>query len=212
MNILILCKANYCRSPVCEKILDSLLDDSYIVSSRGIIEYTSPSMHQESIDFLDSKGYNNLFHNPKKVAYSELNTADIILVGVSRTSKTPTSIYLANRGIKTANIPFIDGISLPNELYNLRNPLIIGLIATPERVVQIRKNRLMALNESGDTNYIDKRSVSDEIIKAKKIFEKNNWPVIDVTRRSIEETAAEIMSLLRQRKLEHNENENNSSI
>lgn len=78
MNILILCKANYCRSPVCEKILDSLLDDSYIVSSRGIIEYTSPSMHQESIDFLDSKGYNNLFHNPKKVAYSELNTADII--------------------------------------------------------------------------------------------------------------------------------------
>ena len=142
----------------------------------------------------------------------DLNIADIILVGVSRTSKTPTSIYLANRGIKTANIPFIDGIALPDELYNVRTPLIIGLIATPERIVQIRKNRLMALNESGDTNYINKRSVSDEIIKAKKIFEKNNWPVIDVTRRSIEETAAEIMSLLRQRKLKHNENENHPSI
>ena len=191
------------------EVVHKSLSSIYGIKADAIIG-GQHELNTEYFERIDAMNYT--LANDDGAISEDLNTADIILVGVSRTSKTPTSIYLANRGIKTANIPFIDGISLPNELYNLRNPLIIGLIATPERVVQIRKNRLMALNESGDTNYIDKRSVSDEIIKAKKIFEKNNWPVIDVTRRSIEETAAEIMSLLRQRKLEHNENENNSSI
>ena len=129
----------------------------------------------------------------------DLNAADIILIGVSRTSKTPTSIYLANRGIKTANIPFVNNIPLPPELDNVKHPMIVGLVATPERIIQIRKNRLMALNAKDDSNYVDKRLVSEEILKAKKLFENNNWPVIDVTRKSIEETAAEIMLLLRGR-------------
>ena len=129
----------------------------------------------------------------------DLNAADIILIGVSRTSKTPTSIYLANRGIKTANIPFVNNIPLPPQLGSVKHPMIVGLVATPERIIQIRKNRLMALNAKDDSNYVDKRLVSEEILKAKKLFENNNWPVIDVTRKSIEETAAEIMLLLRGR-------------
>ena len=133
------------------------------------------------------------------VISGDLNAADVILVGVSRTSKTPTSIYLANRGIKTANIPFVNNIPLPHELTVVKHPLIVGLVATPERIIQIRKNRLMALNAKDDSSYVDKRFVSEEIVKAKKLFESSNWPVIDVTRKSIEETAAEVMLLLRAR-------------
>lgn len=191
------------------EIVHKSLSNIYKIKADTIIG-GQHELNTEYFERIDAMNYT--LANDDGAISEDLNIADIILVGVSRTSKTPTSIYLANRGIKTANIPFIDGIALPNELYNVTTPLIIGLIATPERIVQIRKNRLIALNESGDTNYIDKRSVSDEIIKAKKIFGKNNWPVIDVTRRSIEETAAEIMSLLRQRKLKHNENENYPSI
>jgi regulator of PEP synthase PpsR (kinase-PPPase family) len=134
-----------------------------------------------------------------------LNEADIILVGVSRTSKTPTSIYLANHGMKTANVPFVLDIPLPDDLEQLKEPLIIGLIASPERIVQIRKNRLVSLNAGHDSDYVDKDVVSREMILAKRLFAKNNWPIIDVTRRSIEETAASIMNYHRSRKNEQND-------
>lgn len=127
----------------------------------------------------------------------DVDKADIVLVGVSRTSKTPTSIYLANRGIKTANVPFVAGIALPSELETATNPLIVGLIATPERIVQIRRNRLLSLNANDDTDYVDKDAVTQEMKEAKSLFARNGWPVIDVTRRSIEETAAAIMDLRR---------------
>jgi len=122
-----------------------------------------------------------------------LEQADVILLGVSRTSKTPTSIYLANRGIKTANIPLVPNVPLPSIILNLQNPLIVGLLASPERIVQIRQNRLLALNVDQETPYVDRSSVAEEIAHSKRLFAEKGWPVIDVTRRSIEETAAAII-------------------
>ena len=154
-------------------------------------------LNTEYFERIDAMNY-TLAHDDGVIS-GDLNAADVILVGVSRTSKTPTSIYLANRGIKTANIPFVNNIPLPHELAVVKHPLIVGLVATPERIIQIRKNRLMALNAKDDSSYVDKRLVSEEIVKAKKLFESSDWPVIDVTRKSIEETAAEVMLLLRAR-------------
>jgi [pyruvate, water dikinase]-phosphate phosphotransferase / [pyruvate, water dikinase] kinase len=130
-----------------------------------------------------------------------LEEADIVLVGVSRTSKTPTSIYLANRGIRTANIPLVPGIPLPKELEKLSKPLIVSLHATPERLIQVRQNRLLGLGApttDADT-YIDKQSVTDEVMFARKLSARHGWAQLDVTRRSIEETAAAIMKLLSDR-------------
>ncbi len=124
-----------------------------------------------------------------------MEEADVLLLGVSRTSKTPTSIYLANRGIKTANIPMVPNIPLPPGIQTLKNPLIVGLIASPERIVQIRQNRLLSLNASDETAYVDRMSVAEEIAHSRRLFVQNGWPVIDVTRRSIEETAAAIIDL-----------------
>lgn len=130
-----------------------------------------------------------------------IEQADIILVGISRTSKTPTSIYLANRGIKTANVPMVPGIPLPEVLTTLARPLIVGLVASPERIVQIRQNRLLSLNASDDTSYVDRSSVTEEVTQSRRIFSNFNWPVIDVTRKSIEETAAAILDLYRNHRL-----------
>jgi regulator of PEP synthase PpsR (kinase-PPPase family) len=127
----------------------------------------------------------------------DLDGADIILVGISRTSKTPTSIYLANRGYKTANVPLVPNIPLPEQLTEVKKPLVVGLVASPERIAQIRQNRLLALNASEDTPYIDKTSIAEEIIYSRRLCARNNWPIIDVTRRSIEETAAAIIDLYR---------------
>jgi regulator of PEP synthase PpsR (kinase-PPPase family) len=130
-----------------------------------------------------------------------LEQADVILVGISRTSKTPTSIYLANRGIKTANVPMVPGIPLPEALAHLTKPLVVGLVASPERIVQIRQNRLLSLNASDDSTYVDKSFVADEVAQSRKIFDRHGWPVIDVTRKSIEETAAGVLDLYRNHRL-----------
>jgi regulator of PEP synthase PpsR (kinase-PPPase family) len=124
-----------------------------------------------------------------------LDLADVVLVGVSRTSKTPTCIYLANRGVKAANIPIVLGIALPPELDLVKRPLVVGLIASPERLIQIRKNRLLSLNEETETEYVDLDSVRAEVAFARRHFTEKGWPVIDVTRRSIEETAAAVLAL-----------------
>ena len=129
-----------------------------------------------------------------------LNDADIVLIGVSRTSKTPTSIYLANRGIKVANIPIVRGIQAPKELGDLTRPLVIGLVATIERIAQIRRNRLLSLNEAEETTYVDKKAIADELNYARQLCDMYDWPIIDVSRRSIEETAAAILSLYNDRK------------
>ncbi|HEX4765954.1 MAG TPA: pyruvate, water dikinase regulatory protein [Lichenihabitans sp.] len=121
--------------------------------------------------------------------------ADVLLLGVSRTSKTPTSIYLANRGIKTANIPLVPNVPLPPVIFRFKTPLIVGLIASPERIVQIRQNRLLSLNANDETPYVDRVSVAEEVAQSRRLFAQHAWPVIDVTRRSIEETAAAIIDL-----------------
>jgi regulator of PEP synthase PpsR (kinase-PPPase family) len=125
--------------------------------------------------------------------------ADIVLVGVSRSSKTPTSIYLANRGYKVANIPLVIEAPPPSSLFSLKNPIVVGLTTSPERLIQVRRNRLLALNQSPETAYVDQERVSAEVAFARRMFSDNGWPVIDVTRRSIEETAAAVINLLNER-------------
>jgi [pyruvate, water dikinase]-phosphate phosphotransferase / [pyruvate, water dikinase] kinase len=141
-----------------------------------------------------------LIHDDGQLAGS-LEEADVVLVGISRTSKTPTSIYLANRGVKTANVPIVPGIALPPDLETTSHPLVVGLIASPERIIQLRENRILSLNAAApNLAYTDKASVADEIASTRKLCSRNDWPVIDVTRRSIEETAAAVMSLLQERR------------
>jgi hypothetical protein len=132
---------------------------------------------------------------------TDLNEADVVLVGVSRTSKTPTSIYLANRGVKTANIPLVPGVPPPPELEHVRRPLVVGLVASPDRIVQIRQNRLLSLKADEDTDYVDRERVAEEIATSRRLCARHNWPMIDVTRRSIEETAAAILDLYRDHRL-----------
>jgi hypothetical protein len=129
-----------------------------------------------------------------------LESADIVLLGVSRTSKTPTSIYLANRGYRTANIPLVPGVPPPAALDHLRRPLIVGLVASPDRIVQIRQNRLLALQANPETEYVDRIAVAHEVNDSRRMFGERNWPIIDVARRSIEETAAAILDLYREHK------------
>lgn len=124
------------------------------------------------------------------------NDADVILVGVSRTSKTPTCIYLANRGIKAANVPLVPGTEPPAELYHLARPLVVGLTNDPERLIQVRRNRLTQLKQDHGTDYTDIEAVRQEVATARRLFTEHEWPVIDVTRRSIEETAAAVLKLL----------------
>jgi hypothetical protein len=130
----------------------------------------------------------------------ELGEADIVLVGVSRTSKTPTCIYLANRGVKAANVPLVPGVPLPDELFQAkdakRGPLVVGLTVNADRLIQVRRNRLLALKESAETDYTDPDFVKREVVEARRIFTRAGWPVIDVSRRSIEETAAAALNLL----------------
>ena len=134
------------------------------------------------------------------VAWEDWEEADIVLAGVSRSSKTPTSIYLANRGFKTANIPIVPESPPPKALYGLRHPLVVGLTTAPERLVQIRRNRLLSLNEGTQTPYVEEDKVKSELQYARRMFADNGWPVIDVTRRSIEESAAAIIRLAQERK------------
>ncbi|MEQ8967639.1 MAG: pyruvate, water dikinase regulatory protein [Azospirillaceae bacterium] len=125
-----------------------------------------------------------------------LHEADVVLVGVSRTSKTPTTLYLANRGVKAANVPYVPGRPMPRDLDTATHPLIVGLTKDPDRLVQIRRSRLTMLRHGGETEYTDPELVRAEVLEARRYYSRRGWPVIDVTRRAIEETAAEIMTLL----------------
>jgi regulator of PEP synthase PpsR (kinase-PPPase family) len=130
-----------------------------------------------------------------------VDEADVMLVGVSRTSKTPTAIYLANRGVKAANFPLVHGAPVPEVLLKSRKPLVVGLVASPDRIVQIRQHRVLAMKSDELTDsYVDRDTVTEEIAWSRKLCARQAWPVIDVTRRSIEETAAAVMALLAARK------------
>jgi hypothetical protein len=148
---------------------------------------------------IDALNY-TMMHDDGQQA-DDLEEADVLLIGVSRTSKTPTSIYLANRGVKTANIPLVPGVPLRNDIEHLKRPLVVGLYASPERIVQIRQNRLLGLKaHRDDDKYIDQQAVAEEITASRRLCARHNWPLIDVTRRSIEETAAAVITLLAERR------------
>jgi regulator of PEP synthase PpsR (kinase-PPPase family) len=156
-------------------------------------------LNAEYFKRIDALNYTMLHDDGQHV--DDMEQADVVLVGVSRTSKTPTSIYLANRGVKTANFPLIPGMPVPPKLEALAQPLVVGLTASPERIVQIRQNRLLGLRAEHEADdYVDRQAVAAEIAAARKLCGKHNWPIIDVTRRSIEETAAEVMALLADRR------------
>ena len=156
-------------------------------------------LNAEYFQRIDALNYTMMHDDGQHV--EGLNTADVVLVGVSRTSKTPTSIYLANRGIKTGNVPLVPGVPLAPEVERLKVPLVVGLFASAERIVQIRENRLLGLNaHNNDDQYIDRAAVAEEVAFSRRLCAKHNWPSIDVTRRSIEETAAAVMRLLSERR------------
>jgi len=150
-------------------------------------------MNDEYFERIDAMQY-TLMHddgqNPEGI-----KDADIILLGVSRTSKTPTSVYLANKGMKTANIPIVPDQDLPRELNNIEGKFVVGLINSVDRLVQIRRNRLLSLKEEKETTYVDEDAIKKEVQQARRLFSGQGWPVIDVTRRSIEETAGAIIKL-----------------
>jgi regulator of PEP synthase PpsR (kinase-PPPase family) len=127
-----------------------------------------------------------------------LEEADVVLIGVSRSSKTPTCVYLANRGIRAANVPIVPGCPLPPELFTVKRPLVVGLTKDPGQLVQIRKNRLQMIAKDEDSDYVDLAAVRDEVVQARRLCTEHGWAVLDVTRRSIEETAATIIQLLQE--------------
>ncbi|OJU10916.1 MAG: phosphoenolpyruvate synthase regulatory protein [Alphaproteobacteria bacterium 64-11] len=129
-----------------------------------------------------------------------LNDAQVILTGASRTSKTPTCVYLAIRGVKAANVPLVAGMPPPPALLAAKNPLIVGLWISPDRLIQVRRNRLMAMGHAKDSNYVDPDAVRAEIAATRQLFEAQGWPMIDVSRRSIEETSAAVLNFMADRK------------
>jgi regulator of PEP synthase PpsR (kinase-PPPase family) len=192
-----------CLQIPCIPILDHVL--AALASHLGLKSTGRPGRQHE----LDAEYFHRidamtfaLNHDDGQMTW-DLDDADVVLVGVSRSSKTPTCMYLANRGINAANIPIVPDVPLPAELFALpkkNGPLIIGLTKEVESLIQIRRNRLRLLSEDHETDYIDPETVRRELQAARRLCSENNWPVIDVTRRSIEESAAAILQLLAERR------------
>ena len=194
---------NKCKelSLPCMSILGPVLQlfKSYLGSESTYKVGAQHTLNAEYFKRIDALNY-TMIHDDGQHPEG-LDEADVVLVGVSRTSKTPTSIYLANRGVKTGNIPLVPGTPYPVQLETLTQPLVVGLFASPERIVQIRQNRLLGLKaHDDDSSYIDRQAVAEEVAFSKRLCAKHNWPLIDVTRRSIEETAAAVLRLLSERR------------
>jgi len=185
----------------CMSILDPVLGlfQSYLGAESTRRVGAQHTLNAEYFKRIDALNYTMLHDDGQHT--DDLEHADVVLTGVSRTSKTPTSIYLANRGVKTANVPLVPNMPVPHQLEALTAPLVVGLYASPERIVQIRQNRLLGLNAHRDDDlYVDRQAVAEEIAFSRKLCARHNWPIIDVTRRSIEETAAAVMALLADRR------------
>src|SRR3981189_2777633 len=155
------------------------------------------TLNAEYFKRIDALNYTMMHDDGQHV--EGLEEADVVLVGVSRTSKTPTSIYLANRGIRAANVPLVPGIPLPHQLETLTKPLVVSLHATPERLIQVRQNRLLSMGDRDNDTYSERQAVTDEVAFARRLSAKFNWALLDVTRRSIEETAAAVLKLFTDR-------------
>jgi len=156
------------------------------------------ALNQEYFDRIDAIDFALRHDDGQNV--DGLSEADVVLVGVSRTSKTPTCVYLANRGVRSGNIPLVPGIPPPAQLSGFKKPLIVGLKISADRLVQIRRQRLLSLHERPDTTYADEDAVRQEVTEANRLYQRNKWHVIDVSRRSVEETAAAILNKLSERR------------
>jgi len=181
--------------PVLDPIIGAL--ENFLGAESRELPGRQHIMDADYFERIDAIHYS--LHHDDGQSVQDFKRADVVLVGISRTSKTPTCMYLANRGLKAANIPMVPGIPLPDEVLNLKNVLVVGLTATADRLVHIRRNRLEHLNQIADTNYVEFEAIKEEVINARRLFDAKGWPKIDVTRRSIEETAAAVISLHTQR-------------
>src|ERR1700681_1281384 len=192
---------DHCRelSLPCLSILGPVLQlmRSYLGTETSHRVGAQHTLNAEYFKRIDALNYTMLHDDGQHV--EGLEEADVVLVGVSRTSKTPTSIYLANRGIRTANVPLVPGIAIPHQLVELKKPLVVSLHATPERLIQVRQNRLLSMGDRDNDTYIDRQAVTDEVAFARRLSAKFNWAQLDVTRRSIEETAAAVLKLFTDR-------------
>ena len=188
----------------CIPVLDPILNG--LSSYLGIEGLNTPGLQHKMDDAyfrrIDALDY--ALHHDDGQMMDGLDQADVILVGVSRTSKTPTSIYLANRGIKAANIPLVPNVPIDETYFRFPKPLYVGLTESPARLLQTRTSRLVEdgkdVTALRNNAYLDEEAIAKEIKAARKIFSAHGWPVIDVTKRSIEETAAEIMTILLRQK------------
>src|SRR4029077_18012717 len=193
----------HCRelSLPCLSILGPVLQllQSYLGTETSHRVGAQHTLNADYFKRIDALNYTMLHDDGQHL--EGLEEADVVLGGVSRTSKTPTSIYLANRGVKTGNVPLVPGVEVSRYVEGLSRPLVVGLYASPERIVQIRQNRLLGLKaHHDDDQYIDRKAVAEEVAFSRKLCARHNWPSIDVTRRSIEETAAAVMSFLAERR------------
>src|SRR6059058_5189323 len=191
---------SHCRelSLPCLSILGQLLQ-AYLGAETSHRVGAQHTLNADYFKRIDALNYTMLHDDGQHL--EDLEEADVVLVGVSRTSKTPTSIYLANRGVKTGNVPVVPGVEISRHVEQLSRPLVVGLYASPERIVQIRQNRLLGLRAHHEADqYIDRKAVAEEVAFSRKLCVRHNWPSIDVTRRSIEETAAAVMSFLSERR------------
>lgn len=180
----------------CVAVLDPVLDvmSRYLGQELNHRVGASRSLNAEYFRRIDALDYAMYHDDGQQVV--ELRNADVVLVGVSRTSKTPTCVYLAHRGVKAANVPIVPNVPLPPELFEPKRPLVVGLTITADRLIHIRKNRLAAMKETRAGDYTEEDSVRREVMEAQKLFERQGWPTIDVSRRSVEETAASVLNLL----------------
>lgn len=179
----------------CMSVLDPFMTPMATFLNLAVSGKAGSKQAMDSEYFARIEALNFTMMHDDGQSQGDLNEADIVLTGVSRTSKTPTCMYLANRGFKAANVPLVPGIKPPEELLSLTKPLVVGLTLSTERLRQIRKNRLITLNENQETDYIDPENVQREITEARRLCARKGWPVIDVTRRSIEEVAATVINM-----------------
>ena len=191
----------FCREQglPCLSVLDPLVEvlSAYLNTHEKLVRSPRPALDEHYFARMRALDY-AMMHDDGQNA-DTLDEADIILIGLSRTSKTPTSIYLANQGYRTANIPFITADALPPQLFRLKKPLIVGLVATPRSLSGLRRNRLEDIGADEVQDYAERRAIAAEVTALKKLCARHGWPIIDVTRRAVEETAAMIINMMRRR-------------
>ncbi len=183
----------------CVAVLDPLLKvfESYLGTPSTPVVGGQHILNTDYFQRIEAMNF-TLAHDDGQRA-EELDNADIVLIGASRTSKTPTSLYLANRGFKTANVSLVPDIPLPPKLEQLHRPLVVGFVASPQRIAEIRRQRLLGIKGAKNQDYIDTEKITKEILFTRRLCGRHQWPIVDVTRRSIEETAAAIIKLHEER-------------